>query len=340
MGQRTKQTTAMKFTLIVCTYMRPVALLNLLNSVKLQTLYPNEILIVDGSTNEDTKAIFERNPFRNLAHFLVDKKYRGLTKQRNFGVSKVAEDSEVVCFLDDDTVLESTYFEEIIKVYKNDSEIIGVGGIALNEDNWIKKSTNQKLSKYRYYEFEDYVYPESSRNIFRNILGLQSDLGPGRMPEFSNGRTCGFPLNDKVYEVDLLIGMSFSFRKKVFDSIKFSHYFEGYGLYEDADFSLRALKFGKNVISTKVKLSHFHDQSGRPNKYQYGKMVIRNGWYVWRVKYPNPSLKAKFKWNAIVLLLALIRFSNIFTTRKRKEAFSEFAGRMAGWFSLFFNRPK
>ena len=319
--------------------MRPVSLLNLLNSIKEQTLYPDEILIIDGSTNEETKAVLEKNSFRNLSYSLVNKEHRGLTKQRNFGVSKVSGNSEVVCFLDDDTVLEPTYFEEIIKAYQSDAEIIGVAGIAINENIWIKKEANQNYNKNKFYEFEGYVYPEGSRNVFRNLLGLQSNLGSGRMPEFSNGRTCGFPLNDKIYEVDLLIGMSFSFRKKVFDSIQFSHYFEGYGLYEDADFSLRALQFGKNVVATKAKLSHYHDQSGRPNKYQYGKMVTRNGWYVWRVKYPNPSLKAKFKWNAIVLLLAFIRFSNIFTTNKRKEAFTEFAGRIAGWFSLLFNKP-
>ena len=110
-------------------------------------------------------------------------------------------------------------------------------------------------------------------------------------------------------------------------------------MYEDADFSLRVLQFGKNVINTKVKLNHYHAASGRPNQYQYGKMVVRNGWYVWRVKYPNPSLKAKFKWNAIVLLLAFTRFSNIFTTNKRQEAFTEFSGRIIGWLSLIINKP-
>ena len=83
------------------------------------------------------------------------------------------------------------------------------------------------------------------------------------------------------------------FRKIVFDSIWFSPYFEGYGLYEDADFTLRLSKIGKLYVNTNAQLGHFHDESGRPNKYQYGKMVVRNGWYVWRVKYPNPSLQFK-----------------------------------------------
>ena len=320
--------------------MRPIPLLNLLNSVKVQTHYPNEILIIDGSTNDETGAIIAQNLFQNLTYFQVSAVDRGLTKQRNFGIAKVSNDSEVICFLDDDTILEPTYFEEIINAFQSDEKIIGVAGVAINENRWIEKQPNKKYSKYKFYEFEGYAYPEGSRNILRNVLGLQSNLGPGRMPEFSNGRTCGFPLNDKMYEVDLLIGMSFSFRKVVFNNIKFSHYFEGYGLYEDADFSIRAQQFGKNVISTKAKLSHYHDQSGRPNKYQYGKMVTRNGWYVWRVKYPNPTYVARFKWNAISLLLIIIRFSNIFTTNKRQEAFTETMGRIVGWLSLSFNKPK
>jgi hypothetical protein len=68
-------------------------------------------------------------------------------------------------------------------------------------------------------------------------------------------------------------------------------------------------------------------------------MVLRNGWYVWRVKYPNPNLKSKFKWHAIALLLTGIRFTNIFTTSKPKEAFTESVGRIVGWFSLIFNKP-
>ncbi len=121
---------------------------------------------------------------------------------------------------------------------------------------------------------------------------------------------------------------------------KFSRFFEGYGLYEDADFSIRALQFGKNVMNTNARLSHFHDSSGRPNKYQYGKMVVRNGWFVWRVKNRNPGFKDRFKWNAITILLTIIRFTNVFTESNKKEAFTEAIGRTVGWWSLFLDKPK
>ena len=40
----------MNFSLIICTYMRPMALLTLLKSLESQVFYPNEIIIVDGET--------------------------------------------------------------------------------------------------------------------------------------------------------------------------------------------------------------------------------------------------------------------------------------------------
>jgi len=330
----------MKFSLIICTYMRPQSVLQLLQSVQGQTLYPDEILIVDGSTNTATELVLMENQFPKLHYFAVPPEHRGLTKQRNYGIDRLGNVMEVVCFLDDDTVLEQHYFEEIIKTFEENQDISGVGGVAINENGWSLAKPNKEYNPNHYYQLEGFVYKEGQRNVVRNYLGLQSNLGPGRMPDYAHGKTCGFPLNGQTDEVDLLIGMSFAFRKKVVDFIRFSSYFEGYGLYEDADFSIRALQFGKNVVNTKAQLRHFHHPSGRPNQYQYGKMVVRNGWYVWRVKTPKPSFNAKLKWHSITILLTLIRFSNTFTTSKRKEALTEALGRTLGWWSLWVHKPK
>ena len=320
--------------------MRSEALLKLLQSISVQTLFPSEILVIDGSTNDETSFILRKHNFENLKYFKVKEEDRGLTKQRNFGISKVSSESEIICFLDDDTVLENNYFAEIVASFENDNEIVGVGGIAFNENRWKPQIEGHYYNQKKNYLFEEYFYPEGLRNIVRNYLGLASDLGPGRMPSYSHGRTCGFPITGKTYEVDLLIGMSMSFRKKVFSKIKFSKFFEGYGLYEDADYSIRALQFGKNVINTNAKLSHFHDPSGRPNQFRYGKMVVRNGWYVWRVKNPNPNFKDFFKWHSITILLTSIRFLNVLTESNRVETLKEAFGRTFGWWSLLFHKPK
>lgn len=324
----------MKFTLIVCTYMRPEPLLRLLQSVQGQTLYPDEIIIIDGSLNQETEALLKRNPFQNLSYFLVSEENRGLTRQRNFGISKVAATSEIVCFLDDDTVLEPDYFEQLLHTYKDYPEALGVGGYIKNEIRWefVGDGYQSKISDFY---FDGWKRKDGSRFVMRKKIGLDADCPPGVSPLFSHGRSVSFlPPTNKVYEVEMLMGGVSSFRKTVFKVFQFSTYFEGYGLFEDTDFSLRLAQEGKLYLNTAARLNHFHEASGRPNQFQYGKMVVKNGFYVWRVKNPNPVFKDKFKWHSITLLLTVIRFSNIFTTTKRKEAFTEALGRTIAWFQL------
>jgi GT2 family glycosyltransferase len=189
--------------------------------------------------------------------------------------------------------------------------------------------------------YDGWKRKDGSRFIMRKRFGLDSNVPPGFSPEFSHGRSLGFlPPSGKIYEVGQLMGGVSSFRKSVFETFQFSTYFEGYGLYEDADFTLRVSKTGKLYLNTAARLGHYHDESGRPNKYHYGKMVVRNGWYVWHIKNPKPDRNAILKWHAITILLTAIRFSNIFTTNQKKAAFTEALGRTAGWWSLFFNTPK
>ena len=326
------------FTLIVCTYMRAKPLLRLLQSVNNQTIYPNEILIVDGSTNNETEIILKENTFNNLKYFKVDADHRGLTKQRNFGVKKVSSSSEIICFLDDDTVLEPEYFQHILNTYNKHQDALAVGGYIVNEIKW--EASDGKNNPLKFY-FDGWMREEPSRFRIRKKVGLEPDAAPGFLPTFSHGRAIGFlPPSGKIYEVEQIMGGVSSYKKKVFNKLSFSNYFIGYGLYEDTDFSLRIAKFGKLYINTKAQLSHYHEASGRPNQFKYGKMVVRNGWYVWRVKYEHPSIKSQFKWHATVLLLTCIRFLNIFNTNKKQEALTESIGRFVGWISVLVNKPK
>jgi GT2 family glycosyltransferase len=319
--------------------MRAEPLLKLLYSVREQTVCPDEILIIDGSTNSHTEKVVNQNHFDNLSYFLVPDADRGLTKQRNYGVERIGNRIDIVCFLDDDIVLERDYFEQLLKTYQVYPKALGVGGYIKNESDceFVGEGYFPKINEYCY---DGWKRKDGSRFILRKKLGLDSDRPPGFSPLFSHGRSVSYlPPSDKIYEVEMLMGGVSSFRKKVFETVRFSTYFEGYGLYEDADFSLRIAKIGKLYLNTAAKLNHYHDASGRPNQYQYGKMVVRNGWYVWRVKNPYPKIQHLFKWHTITILLTIVRFSNALTTPKRKEAFTESIGRTIGWWSLLFNKP-
>ena len=330
----------MKFTLIICTYMRPKPLLTLLQSVLEQSCYPDEILIIDGSTNDETQKVLVEKPFLNLHYFKVPPEHRGLTKQRNYGIARVNRSSEIVCFLDDDTVLTSDYFEKLLDVYTKFPEALGVGGYITNEVEWTFAGQDYQPKNNDFY-FDGWKRKDGSRFVMRKKLGLDSDCLPGFSPGFSHGRSVGFlPPSGKTYEVEQLMGGVSSFRATVFNNFQFSSYFEGYGLYEDADFTLRVAKTGKLYLNTDAKLAHYHAASGRPNQYQYGKMVVRNGWYVWKVKNPNPKWNEIIKWYSISILLMSVRATNIVTTNKRKEALTETFGRFIGLISLLFNKPK
>ena len=327
----------MNFSLIICTYMRPQPLLRLLNSVKTQTLSPNEILIIDGSTNIETEQILKVKPFNNLKYFKVNNDQRGLTRQRNFGIQQTSNDSEIICFLDDDIILEQNYFKELISTYKIHQNALAVGGYITNEVNWMKSDRSHNPSNFYY---DGWMRKEPSRFKIRRKFGLLPDANPGFLTSFSHGRSIGFlPPSGKIYEVELIMGGVSSYKKAIFNELQFATFFEGYGLYEDADFSLRLAKRGKLYVNTAARLEHHHDAQGRPNKYQYGKMVAKNGWYVWRVKYPKPGLKDRIKWNLTFILLVKLRFLNIVTTKNRYEALTESIGRLVGWLSLLFYKP-
>lgn len=329
----------MKFSLIICTYQRSKAIVTLLKSVQLQSIYPNEILIIDGSEDDDTKNILTKKPFKNIHYFKVTEKDRGLTKQRNFGIKKVTDAIEVVCFLDDDTILAKNYFKELIHSYTNYPNAVGIGGYITNEVEW-KIQKEEKCFR-TYYCIDGFKRKEGLRFRIRKFLKLIDKTPPGFMPSFSHGRSISFlPPSNKIYPVEFFMGGVSSFKKEVFDKIKFSTYFEGYGLYEDLDFCLRASKIGQLYVNTGAKLEHHHEEAGRPNKFNYGKMVVRNGWYVWRVKYPKPTFKAKVLFHLNVILLLKLRFINSFYGTHKKEAFTEGIGRLVGWFSLFLNKPK
>ncbi|SHG65934.1 Glycosyltransferase, GT2 family [Salegentibacter echinorum] len=328
----------MKFSLIICTYQRPQALLKLLNSVLQQYLYPDEVLIIDGSKDDLTKNAVEKFSLRNGKYFKVSESERGLTKQRNSGIAKSAKDIDIICFLDDDTVLEPNYFENLIATYKDFPNAVGVGGYIKNEVEWRRSKEPVKFDEFK---MDGWVRKLGSRNLLRKRLNLLSDQPPGIMPGFSHGLSINFlPPSGKTYPVEFFMGGVASYKRELLEQLSFSNYFEGYGLYEDMDFCLRASRKGQLYVNTAAQLKHEHDESGRPNRFKYGKMVLRNGWYVWRIKYPKPSFKNRLKWHGTAFLLTLVRLGNSLNSAEREQAFSETLGRIAGWWSLILNKPK
>lgn len=315
--------------------MRPESVCKLLDSVEQQTLLPNELIIVDGSTNDNTrKAIEKRISTLSIQYHLVTENDRGLTRQRNLGIKQVHPGSEVIVFLDDDVVLDNNFLKELIDGF-SDSEVIGSDGLIINESGWFKCEKEMKNHIF----IDGFCKRLPQRDRLRQLLGLYpAKMQPGIIPPYGHGKG-SLPPSGKLYEVEHIMGGIAAYRNSIFDVIKFSIFFEGYGLYEDFDFSVRASRFGKLITNTKALCEHHHAPSGRPNNYKYGKMVVRNGYYVWRLKHPNPSMINIVKWYSITILLMLLRLSNGITGPNRKEGFDDFCGRFIALTKLLAPRP-
>ncbi len=325
-----------RFTLIVCTLDRASSLKRLLDSVEIQSRYPDEIIIVDGSSGSETLDMLNKHAYTNSKYFHVDDDNRGLTRQRNFGIDKSGA-VDVICYLDDDIVLEKDYFNQLIKTYKEKPEAIAVGGWIRDDTEW-KKVSNSYIPAKDEFMMAGFVRKLGQRNYLRKRLGLLSDQAPGYMPEFSHGLATSFlPPSGKSYPVEFFMGGVASYKKELFNKIKFSPYFEGYGLYEDMDFCLRASRLGQLFVNTAAQVQHLHEEGGRPDHYKYGRMVIRNGYHVWKLKYSSPTGSAIFKWNLVNILLIMIRLKNAILNREL-GAWLEVKGRTKEYFNLFTNR--
>lgn len=313
--------------------MRPHALNTLLHSVANQIRVPNEIIIVDASTNNETKELLDSSNFNlNLKYFLVEAEHRGLTKQRNFGIDKLSSDTEIVFFLDDDLILEKEFCQNILSNFSS-LEIIGAEGYITNELKWQKIAHNEVVNS-NYFHLDNYKYKLSARDRLRKYLGLYpSTLQPGCIPKYGHGKS-SLPPTNKVYYVEHIMGGITAYRRSIFNHIQFSEFFEGYGLYEDFDFSVRASAFGKLVADTSAICEHHHEPSGRPNYFKYGKMVVWNGYYVWRLKHPKPGLINILKWYLITILLMALRFCSL-----KKDGLNEGFGRFYSLIKLQFKKP-
>ena len=321
-------------SLVICTYQRPNELSRLLESLNDQIVMPDEILVVDGSMDDRTEESVARvkDDLRSkVIYFRVNDVERGLTRQRNVGVKHATGD--IVAFLDDDTIPCQNYFTEILSCFERHPDAVGIGGLITNEIEWCLADLNKKprFDKFRLGEWER---RDDFRWRIRKPFGLDSTLPPGWMPPFGHGRSSVYPPDGNDHHVEFIMGGASAWQSSIFLKHQFSILFERYGLYEDLEFCIRASRMGSIYLCTRARLEHYHAPAGRPNPFQYGEMVIRNGWYVWRQRWHYPSWKDQIKWWMINFLLAVLRFVD-----PRNHGTMEALGRFWGMFTLLWYVP-
>lgn len=282
----------MQISIIIPTYNRVNDLEEVLGSILEQTELPKEVIIVDDSDRDETKNLITQieNAFKRkniTLEYIRNKRGKSLTIARNTGIEY--SKSGIVLFLDDDVILGSNYIKEILRVYKERPDALGVQGYELNKAS---------ISK--------------TANIIGKILfGWHIEKNKCRV--LPSGSPTYPYLPDKIISCQWLSGTNQSYKREVLQDFKYDENLKRYSYCEDIDLSYRVYKTHPNSLymTPYAKLMHKCSQTGRlPKKH----LVYMHKIYTFYLVYKDIDQTLKNKlillWNTagflIVGLIGLI----------------------------------
>lgn len=259
-------------TVIVVTKNRPVELARCLNSIQ-QQVEPHHCIVVDGSTMARA----------------------GITIQRNMGRAQVLDDTDIVVYCDDDTVLPPDTFSTVAQIF-TDTTIVGLTGNMVGEPEF---------------------------GIFKKLFGTVTGTYTTRPYGVSFGLfNCINPVTQPTV-VTWLPGAFMCYRWSVVRDIAFDEWFTAYGLAEDFDFSYRVGKLGKLVADPRLQVEHRHSALNR-DWVKFGLMRIKNRAYLRRKYWPKRLDVWLGMWWANLWLLVMNAVRGLFSRRY----FDEFKGQL------------
>lgn len=289
--------------MIICTKDRPIDLKVLLESMMSQASDIYEVIIVDGSDEPVENVVQSFKDILPIKYFTL--RPPGLTRQRNFGISKLSPGTDWVGFLDDDLELVGDTVLNLKRFLSNNSDLGGVG----------LKIKNQ---------------PDPPKSFLKDLMLL--DNFPGGVVT-SSGAAGAIRPYEISREVDWLYGGATFWKKSVLDHYDFDEWFSGVGYCEDLDFSYGVSRSYKLMICAEAECYH-HDKEIRVEKMiPMGEWSIVAWWYFARVKHKFNILLvlwSMFSLSAVNLIYSIIRMN--------RKNWNYFLGTLKGFGKIFSGR--
>jgi glycosyltransferase involved in cell wall biosynthesis len=304
-----------KASIIIATYNRPKDLTVAIASILDQTVHPHEIIVVDDGalTDPPLQADAKRKGIQYI-YIRKSPENRGLTRSRNVGIE--AATGDILFFLDDDIKLFTDFLENSLACYHKHPHIDGMGGgEILNK----KPSLIQKI----WFCYE--------------VLFCMTGFKKGYFLPSAFSTNLGNPnLKTRFGPVEFLGGASFSFRRHVFETARFSEEFAGYGLGEDKEFSYRISRSHTLYANPDAKLYHFESPLMRYQKHDRAKAKLLSKYrFLTRV-----NIKNRFKgvWFCYALIGFLLKRIIIMLISFDKSEVDRVKGTLAGFATILKKR--
>lgn len=292
---------------------RPQEVRDLLANLATQTFAPVEVILVDGAGPEDerTREVVDELaptlpwPCRYLRHG------GGTAIQRNAGID-IAQ-GELVALIDDDIRLQTDFLERMRTAFAEDleGEVGGITGYITNQ--YLDPATSRRWRWYRRW------------NLF-------TTYEPGRY-DFETG----YPINrylqpphETLKELDFMGAGCAVWRREVFaDGLRFSRFFTGYGILEDAHFALRAGRRWRLLEHGLARCDHLRSPLSRVDSRNLGRQSAVNYRYVFVDIVRRRTLKQELRfWR--VQLVDLLRFTAALLRRPSRESLMLIVGKLEG----------
>lgn len=230
---------------VIPTRNRPVDLKKAVVSITGQRRLPESLIIVDQSEScesaDSIKSLFDDYSSIKL-NYVHDSKISGLVEAKM--VASQISGHDIVCFLEDDVILEKGYLESIESGFESKQDMLGCSGVITNQPN------QSVLYRFMHGIFFRGIFDDPRVQIF----GQQNDAVDG----------------DGLILCDVLCGGLSAWRREVLQSIPFD-VDNGFFMFEDMEYSTRVVKeCGRKLyVNTNARLEHHMAAANRdPHGYR------------------------------------------------------------------------
>lgn len=247
---------------IISTMDRPQEMARFLDSLRAQSVQPDEVIIIDAGREPRAPSAQSLSTGTALSYKHVPG--CSLTEARNIGLGALADSTSLVAFFDDDIVFEP-------------------GSVAAMLDYWAGAPADLGGAAFNIID-----QPRVRIRWLKTVFGLDSLEGGLVLRSGFNTSFC--PAARDQY-TQWLHGGATVWRRQIFDGDRFDEWISGYGYTEDLDFSFRVAKRYRLAVVAGAWVRHLHSPSARTKDFKLGVSQSVNR-YHFVSKHPELSRRA------------------------------------------------